>query len=73
MSLVVIEEKLLAVKVNPKATTRGVLQEKVFLEILQNSQENTCARVFLFLSDPNFTMSWTPNFSVFKSVIPYFY
>ena len=25
--------------------TRRVLQEKVFLEILQNSQENTCTRV----------------------------
>ena len=25
--------------------TRGVLWEKVFLEISQNSQENTCARV----------------------------
>ena len=28
-----------------EAATRGVLQEKVFLEISQNSQENTCARV----------------------------
>ena len=27
-----------------KAATRGVLCKKVFLEILQNSQENTCAR-----------------------------
>ena len=27
--------------------TIGVLQENVFLEISQNSQENTCARVFL--------------------------
>ena len=26
-----------------EAATRGVLSEKVFLEILQNSQENTCA------------------------------
>ena len=30
------------------AATRGVLWKKVFLEISQNSQENTCARV-LFL------------------------
>ena len=30
---------------------RGVLQEKVFLEILQNSQENTCARVSLLERD----------------------
>ena len=28
--------------------TGGVLQEKVFLEILQHSQENTCARVSFF-------------------------
>ena len=27
-----------------EAATRDVLWEKVFLEILQNSQENTCAR-----------------------------
>ena len=28
-----------------EAATEGVLQEKIFLEISQNSQENTCARV----------------------------
>ena len=28
-----------------EAATRCVLKEKVFLEISQNSQENTCARV----------------------------
>ena len=31
---------------NKQAATGGVLQGKVLLEILQNSQENTCARVF---------------------------
>ena len=31
--------------VTPEATTRGVLWKKVFLEILQNSQESTCVRV----------------------------
>ena len=30
---------------NREAPTRGVLWKKVFLEISQNSQENTCARV----------------------------
>ena len=30
---------------HPEAATRSILQEKVFLEISQNSQENTCARV----------------------------
>ena len=29
----------------PEADTGSVLQQKVFLEISQNSQENTCARV----------------------------
>ena len=29
----------------PEVATGDVLQEGVFLEILQNSQENTCARV----------------------------
>ena len=28
-----------------EAATGGVLYQKVFIEILQNSQENTCARV----------------------------
>ena len=28
----------------PEAATGGVLYKKVFLEISQNSQENTCAR-----------------------------
>ena len=28
-----------------KAATRGILWNKVFLEISQNSQENTCAKV----------------------------
>ena len=30
-----------------EAATEGVLQKKLFLEILQYSQENTCAGVFL--------------------------
>ena len=29
----------------PEAATRSDLRRKVFLEISQNSQENTCARV----------------------------
>ena len=28
-----------------EAATRGVLQKKLLLKMLQNSQENTCARV----------------------------
>ena len=30
---------------NPEAAIRGVLYKRVFLKILQNSQENICARV----------------------------
>ena len=33
------------IKVMQEATTGGVLEGKAFLEILQNSQESTCARV----------------------------
>ena len=32
-----------------EAATRGVLGKKVFLEISQNSQENTCARASLLI------------------------
>ena len=32
-----------------EAATRGVLCKKVFLEISQNSQENTCAKVSLLI------------------------
>ena len=31
-----------------EAPTGGVLEEKVFIEILQNSQENTCVKVSFF-------------------------
>ena len=41
-----------------EATTGGVLQEKVFSRILQNSQENTCARVSFFIK----MQAWTCNF-----------
>ena len=35
--------------VSSEATTRGVLGKKVFLEISQNSQETTCARVYFLI------------------------
>ena len=38
--------------------TRGVLQERVFLEIPQNSQENTCARVYFLIK----LQAWACNF-----------
>ena len=34
-----------------KAATGGVLLEKVFLEIWQNSQENTCAKVSFLMKN----------------------
>ena len=34
----------------PEAATGGVQSEKVFLEILQNLQENICARVYFLLN-----------------------
>ena len=46
----------------PEAATRGPLRKKVFLEISQNSQENTCARVFFKIRPQacNFTKKETP-------------
>ena len=35
-------------QITEEAATKGVLQEKVFLEILHNPQENTCARASFF-------------------------
>ena len=32
-----------------KVATEVVPQERMFLQILQNSQENTCARIFFFI------------------------
>ena len=40
--------KLLTFHRNTEAATEGVLQEKVFLEISQNSQESTSARIYFF-------------------------
>ena len=39
------ESKVRQIWVKSEAAAGGVLQEKVFLEISQNSQENTSARV----------------------------
>ena len=44
-----IPQMLKGLKYNMAETaTRGVLLKKVFLEISQNSQENSCARVYFF-------------------------
>ena len=37
-----------------EAATRGVLWKKVLLEISQNSQESTCARVFFLIKLQDF-------------------
>ena len=47
--------------INTEAATGGVLQEKVFLEISQNSQENTCARA-------SFLQSWHANSQSLNSI-----
>ena len=44
INLQLVLENMLAQ--NSEAATRIVLQKKVFLKILQNSQENTCVHVF---------------------------
>ena len=36
--------------ISQEAATRGVLWKKLFLEISQNSQENTCARVSFLIT-----------------------
>ena len=43
-----LSKKLLMKVFWPEAALRRCSVEKVFLEISQNSQENTCARVSLF-------------------------
>ena len=40
-----------------EAATGGVLQEKMFLEISQNSQENTCSRVSFLIK----LQAWGPE------------
>ena len=39
-----------------EAASRGVLLKEVFLEISQNSQENTCARVSFLINLPEATL-----------------
>ena len=53
-----------------EAATGSLLQEKVFLEILQNSQENTCARVSkntLFIEHLRATASQVTLLSIYIS------
>ena len=49
-----------------EAATGGVLQKKVFLEISQNSQENTCARVSFLIK----LQASVRNISKSKNVSP---
>ena len=41
----IYQHQLFRFQIDAEAATRGVLWEKVFLEISENSQENTCSRV----------------------------
>ena len=45
MNFNIPELNILEYRFSPEAATGGVLQSKVFIEISQNSQENTCAKV----------------------------
>ena len=45
-----LRKSLRIIMKNIEAATRGVLGKKVFLEISQNSQENTCVRVSLLIT-----------------------
>ena len=49
MNFNIPELNILEYRFSPEAVTGGVLQNKVFIEISQNSQENTCARVSFFI------------------------
>ena len=43
--LLLLRSVLLILDLSPEVATRGVLYKKLFLEILQYSQENTCVGV----------------------------
>ena len=50
-----------------ETATRGVLCKKLFLEISQNSHENTCARVF-FLCQSN--LAWKVKICLYNLPLP---
>ena len=57
----------------PEAATKGILQEKVFLEIPQNSQEKTCAWVSFLIklqATGNFIFHKTPLGDCFLNTEP---
>ena len=53
--------RLLFITTYSEETTRGVLRKKVFLEILQNSLENTCARVSFLIKLQAYRKSGTQD------------
>ena len=56
---------------NAEAATGGVLQEKVFLEISQNSQKNSCARVYNFIKKETMAQVFFYEFSeISKNTFP---
>ena len=57
-------------KIKAEAGTRGVILKKVFLEISQNSQENTCARVS-FLKKRPWRRFFPVNFAKFLRALFY--
>ena len=51
---------------NTKLATGGALEEKVFLEISQNLQENACTRVFFDKVEESFSIKLLPATSLKK-------
>ena len=52
-----------------EAATRGVLLKKVFFEILQNSQENICARASFLINLQNLAQMFSCEFyEIFKNI-----
>ena len=46
----------------PEAATGGALQEKVFLKIVKNSQENTCSRLQIYYRTSLADYFWFASF-----------
>ena len=46
---IILKQKPVILNVRTEAAVQGCYVKKVFLKILQNSQENTCTRVFFLI------------------------
>ena len=62
-----------ACKIVSETATGGVLYEKVFLEISQNSQESTCGRVSFLISKNTFFIERVQETASFVSLTHTFF